>query len=41
MNNYTHSYSEYANHILNKSPSKTAYSFSKAERFPQKVSQMD
>lgn len=35
MNNYTHPYSDYVNHILNKSPSKTAYSFSKAERFPQ------
>lgn len=41
MNNYTHPYSDYVNHILNKSPSKTTYSFSKAERFPQKVSQID
>lgn len=40
MNNYyTHAYSEYVHHILNKSPSKTTYSFSKSERFPDKRSQ--
>jgi hypothetical protein len=34
MSNYTHSYSEYVNHILNKSPSKNTYTFPKADRFP-------
>ncbi len=33
INMYTHPYTEYVNHILNKSPSKAAYSFTKAERF--------
>lgn len=32
---YTHAYSDYVNHILNKSPSKTAYSFTKSSRFPE------
>jgi hypothetical protein len=41
MNNYTHAYSDYVNHILNKSPSKNAYSFARAERFPQKHSEFD
>lgn len=35
MSQYQHSYSNYVNHILNRSPSKTAYSFSKTERFPR------
>lgn len=41
MNNYSHSYSEYVNHILNKSPSKTTYSFSKAPRFPPQRQDLD
>lgn len=34
MNEFQHCYSKYIGHILNKSPSKTTYSFAKAERFP-------
>ncbi len=36
---YTHAYTEYVNHILNRSPSKTTYSFAKAERFPPSKSE--
>jgi hypothetical protein len=32
---YTHAYSDYVNHILNKSPSKAAYSFTRSSRFPE------
>lgn len=32
---YTHAYSDYVNHILNRSPSKAAYSFTKSSRFPE------
>ena len=34
MGEYVHAYSDYVRHILNKSPSKVTYSFSKSERFP-------
>ena len=36
---YQHTYSSYVNHVLNRSPSKTTYSFSKAERFPNMINQ--
>ena len=32
---YTHPYSDYVNHILNRSPSKAAYSFTRSSRFPE------
>lgn len=35
MSNYNHPYSDYLNHILNRSPSKKTYSFGKSERFGQ------
>ena len=35
MSQYQHTFSHYVNHILNKSPSKNTFSFSKADRFPK------
>lgn len=37
---YQHSYNNYLGHVLNKSPSKTAYSFSRAERFPTQPTEL-
>ena len=34
MGDYVHCYSDYVHHILNNSPSKKVFTFSKAPRFP-------
>ena len=40
MSNYSHAYSGYLNHILNRSPSKKTYSFGRSERFGQGKEEM-